>query len=870
MEQALSAYQRDDLGESERLCRLVLDIEADYFDALQVLGIILARGCRYDESQEVLSRAVAVNPQGASVHSNRGNVLQALRRFEEAVASYDRAIAIRPDHVEAHSNRGAALGELGRHEEALASYESAIQFKPDYAEAWSNRGNTLGHLQRHEDAVGSYDLAVTIKPDYAEAWSYRGSALQELKCLEAALASFERAIAINPGRAEIHNSCGAVLAELKRHAEALASYERVVEISPGYGNAHYNRGNTLLELKRYEEALGSYDRALEIMPDYADAWCNRGNALKQLDRFEEAVASYDRATAIDSEYADPWSNRGSALQSLRRFDEALDSFDRAIRINSAYADAYYNRGNLLGELKRFEEAVESFDRVIEIDPDHPEAYNNRGVALNELHRPEEAVANYEQALIVRPDYVDAHYNRGNALKTLRRFDEALVSYDRAIEIKPDYAGAHWNLALFRLLLGDFIHGWAGYEWRWKTEQMEQDRRDFLQPLWLGEESLAGATILLHAEQGMGDTLQFCRYVKLVAGLGAKVVLEVQAPLLALLGHMEGASVVLANGSTLPRFDWHCPLLSLPLALKSELKSIPTDIPYLRSDAGRVAKWRERLGKKTKPRVGLVWSGNPQHRNDHNRSVALAQLLPLFALDAEYVSLQKNVAETDADLLGAYKELRHFGAELNDFADTAALVELMDVVISVDTSVAHLAGAMGKAVWILLPYSPDWRWLLDREDSPWYPTARLFRQEASGSWGDVIERVAKALRSKFVGNTEPVVAGTGRNDDGSATLNLTQTMESALSAYQRGDLAEAERMCRLALEFDADYFDALQVLGVVALQRRELPGALDHLSRAVSIDPSIAGCHGNRATVLYELKRYEEAVAGYDNALEIDP
>jgi hypothetical protein len=295
-----------------------------------------------------------------------------------------------------------------------------------------------------------------------------------------------------------------------------------------------------------------------------------------------------------------------------------------------------------------------------------------------------------------------------------------------------------------LLLGEFHKGWNEFEWRWRWGDFPSQKRNFTQPLWVGKESLAGKTILLHSEQGLGDAIQFSRYARMVSALGARVILEAGKPLLSLFSTLSGVSQLVERGSPLPSFDFHCPLLSLPLAFKTQMDSIPSSTPYLLSDPERVSRWQSRLGAKYKPRVGLVWRGNPTHKNDRNRSILLSQLIKHLPDHCLYVSLQKEVRDTDKDVLGYRNDIFQYGSELNDFSDTAAVCELMDIVISVDTSVAHLAGALGKEVWILLPYVPDWRWLLDRNDSPWYPTAKLYRQEVIGDWNGVLEKVKSDL------------------------------------------------------------------------------------------------------------------------------
>jgi tetratricopeptide (TPR) repeat protein len=545
---------------------------------------------------------------------------------------------------------------------------------------------------------------------------------------------------------------GLAAASRGRMQEALDLVSRAISANPMNAGAHFSLGNVLRAAGRHADALQCYERALQLDPDFVDAYNNRGNALAHLKRYAEAVASYDRAIAIRPANAGAYFNRAIALGNLKRHAEAVESYGLAIAHKPDFAAAYNNRGISLGELQRHDEALESYDRALGLNPGYAEAHGNRGTALMELQRFPDAVQSYERALLLNPGYANAHYNLGNALRELHRHAEAVESYRRSIALKPDFADAHLNLANCLLALGDFETGWDEFEWRWRTEAKAAEKRDYAQPRWLGGQDLGGKTLLLHHEQGLGDTLQFCRYAKLAAARGAKVVLEVQPSLLPLLADLEGAAQVLPAGAPLPAFDYYCPLMSLPGAFRTDLSSVPAAIPYLRSDPLRVALWAKKLGTRSRPRIGLVWSGSRTRRHER-RSIGLEEMLPLIGDWAEWISLQKEVRRIDAAILGERPDLRHFGAELNDFADTAALVEAMDLVVTVDTSVAHVAGAMGKAVWVLLPFNPvGWNWMLTREDSPWYPTARLFRQPAHGDWASVIRRVDAALRQRFgVGN-----------------------------------------------------------------------------------------------------------------------
>jgi hypothetical protein len=452
------------------------------------------------------------------------------------------------------------------------------------------------------------------------------------------------------------------------------------------------------------------------------------------------------------DFAEAHANRGNALQGLRRFAEALTACDRAVALRPDFATAHCNRGNALHELGRFEEALAACDRAIALRPDFAAAHCNRGNALQELERFEDAVAAYDRALALQGDVADAHYNRANALAALKRCDGALAGFTCAIALKPDFAEAHFNEALCRLVTGDFVRGWQKYEWRWQTTQLADAKRTFAQPPWTGSDDITDKTVLLHAEQGMGDTIQFCRYVPLVAARAGRVILEVPGPLVALMRTLAGGAHVIAMGDPLPDFDLHCPLLSLPLAFGTTLDTIPSRTPYLHADDDKAKAWRDRLGGHDKPRVGLVWAGNPRkelpgaHRIDRRRSMAFGRLAPLFGIvDCAFHSLQKG-DEAVAQLRDSVFRNRiiDWADDLVDFSDTAALIVNLDLVIAVDTSVAHLAGALGKPLWLLNRDDTCWRWLHDRDDSPWYPTARQFRQGSSRDWDNVIARVQGAL------------------------------------------------------------------------------------------------------------------------------
>jgi len=492
---------------------------------------------------------------------------------------------------------------------------------------------------------------------------------------------------------------------------------------------------------RLDDAERLYQGVLTGAPKNFDALHLLGVLMKQRGRTADALALIDRALAVNARSADALMNRANVLFAMQRFAEALNGYDKALALKPDDARLVSNRGNTLCELKRPAEAVAAFDRALTLAPGDPDILNNRGNALLTLSRAAEALDCYDRALAVRPRDPQTLINRGNALTDLCRPDEALASYDAAVAAAPDHAEAHWNRSLALLAKGDLQRGFAEYEWRKRRPNAAE--REFVQPLWLGDGDIAGKTILLHAEQGYGDTIQFVRYAPMVAARGAKIVLEVQPPLKPLF--QTAAATVVARGEPLPPFDLHCPLMSLPLAFRTTLESIPATTPYLPPPPDRVAKWRTLLPAGKPLRVGLCWAGSATHRNDHNRSIPLEALKPLFDdTRIRFVSLQRDLREADRKALRGLPQIGRFESELKDFADTAAAVSLLDLVISVDTGVAHLAGALGKPVWLLLPFIAEWRWLDRRTDSPWYPSARLFRQPRADDWASVVDRVRGEL------------------------------------------------------------------------------------------------------------------------------
>jgi tetratricopeptide (TPR) repeat protein len=499
------------------------------------------------------------------------------------------------------------------------------------------------------------------------------------------------------------------------------------------------------ECGEWDKAVRLYSTLLQYHPGDFDALHGLGQIHFRHGRFDMAASLFQSALKADPERAEGFASLGLVFCALKQFERAFTSFDAGLHIEPDNVELLNRRGVALLELGRPLEALEDFERVLAADPGQFEALGNFGNTLLKLNRPQQALAIYGRALTVAPDNAQLLTNRAVALRRLDRPHEALMSTGRALVSQPNFAQARFVESVTRLTLGDFAAGWRGYESRWDVGLLATQRRTFTPPLWLGKQPLDGKTILLHAEQGSGDTIQFVRYAPLLAARGAtKILLEVQRELVRLMSPTSGVAAVIARGQELPSFDCHCPLLSLPLAFATELATIPARIPYVAPPAGAGAAWRDRLPRR-RPLVGLVWSGGQLHDNDLNRSMRLATLAPLLDLpDATFISLQHEVREADAKLLHNCPNVLHIGDEFRDFADTAAAIAQLDLVIAVDTAVAHLTGAMGKPLFLLLPFAADFRWLRERHDSPWYPSARLFRQPKFGDWDSVIDALRQEV------------------------------------------------------------------------------------------------------------------------------
>lgn len=607
-----------------------------------------------------------------------------------------------------------------------------------------------------DPAPAAIDL--TAPADAAEAEYRLGLALhEEGRALEAAQ-FYQRALRCAPRDERLHFSLGKAFQDAGRFQEALASYRHTIALATDCAPAYFNMGLLFLEQALYPEALAALQQAVALAPGFAEAHNNLGIAFQALKRNAEALACFQRAFQENPDYSAAWCNAGRLLFAQQRWDEAIPVFQKALALKPCSVEALHNLGLCHHKKRELETAEACYRKVLALRPDHHPAHLDMGNIFLDRGDLPEMSAWYRKALELAPDKMEAFVNVGRMLRDLGRWEEALACYDKALQRDPGHVESHFSRALIYLTLGRFHEGWKAYEWRlqmadWSKRAYPHRLRT---PCWNGE-PFVGRTLLVHHEQGFGDTFQFVRYLPLVKARGGTVLLEVPAALRSLLNGIPGADDIMELSPAGPpgrAFDLHVPLLSLPGLFGTTLESIPAQVPYLSADRVKTAAWAKRIGENFF-KIGIVWSASTWNAKLAEKSCPIFHFLPLAGTPGtRLVGLQKNPASNDLAAAAA-EGIRNYGEEFADFSDTAAAIANLDLVISVDTAVAHLAGAMGKPVWLLLPCVADWRWLLNRSDSPWYPDMRLYRQPRPGAWDDVFRRLAQDLNTAVEFNREPM-------------------------------------------------------------------------------------------------------------------
>lgn len=701
-------HEQGNLDDAQQCYMQVLHEHPQHQTALHLFGITLYQQTRYVESDFVLQQAQTLAPDDSALLSDRGLVLLAKADFLAATACFEQAIKIDATMSAAWNNLGVAYQHLQRFDEAIQCWQRVLSLTPTHRDTLINFGNLLLEQGRNADALDVFGQLLQHHPHVSISWRVTAKALTQAGLNEQALHYIQQALQLSPDCADCLTEQGAILRQLSRYDAALVCYQHVAYIEPNNADADNNCGVILDDLKRHDEAQHYYQQALQKQPQHTDALFNFAVNLEKRGLWERARLHYQQLTQQQPQHVNAWHGLAGLLLKQRRLNDALGCYRRALMLS----------------------------------PNNAELWHDCAIVLRDMQRHWLALSCLWRAIQLRPHYANAMNTHGMMLYELRQFDDAQADFKRARELAPELSETYLNQAYCHLMQGQMLLGWQLYEWRqlWLHENAKP--RQWTQPQWRGEPFLAGQTILLHAEQGYGDTIQFCRYASLVAQRGAQVILEVPAALHRLLSRLPHIERLIVRGDNLPDHDWQCPLMSLPLAFATTLNAIPHAAGYLSEPNKAPSKPHQR------PQIGFAWAGNAMHHNDRARSMPLAMFKPLLSvLSADYVCLQHPLPAHIQHAIAA-THVRFLPETIDDFAATAAIVAELDLVITVDTAVAHLAGAMGKEVWILLAYNNDWRWLTERADSPWYDSARLFRQSTLGDWQSVVNDVSQALAERY--------------------------------------------------------------------------------------------------------------------------
>jgi len=710
---AFQHHQRGQLAEAESIYQQIIQHEPNQVDAWHLWGVAAHQAGRHQEAVEHIERALAIGGPNALFMNHLGAAYASLQRLDDAEATFRRAAEIAPNDPQVHYNLAALLALREQKEEAIVFYRRAVAIAPKFAEAQFNLGNLLRDAGELAEAETCYAAALAARPTYVKG--------------AMALANTQL--------------------RLGKQTAAESTYKLALQMEPNNVDARYWLGSLLQSQGRLDEAAAELQAAVLLNPRHVEAQNNLGCIFRAQKKLDQAEQCFRIALDARPDFPETLSNLGSVLHDRKRFEEAADLFRRALAAKPDFTQAHNNLGTVYHDQRKYEDALACYQRALELEPASAESILNVGSALQMLGKTDEAVELYHKSIAADPNLARAHYCLAAALHTLSRDDEALESYAEALRLKPDYPEAHYNRGFVYLARGELTKGWADYEWRLKCTDYKGRR--FNVPRWDGG-PLNGRTLLIHTEQGLGDTLHFIRYVRLIQQRGGTVYVEVP-PALAPLLRTSGVTGIIPGGSPLPKFDLEIPLLSVPGALGTTLENIPAQVPYLSAETRLVKHWRGQIRHLPGFKVGIVWQGNRDYAFDRFRSIPLAAYAPLADVPGvTLISLQKGYgSEQLAELSGSF-EVLDLAPQLDAggaFVDTAAVMSNLDLVISSDTAAAHLAGGLGVPVWLATAKSPEWRWLLERSDNPWYPTMRLFRQGTVGDWSDVFKRMKQELQRK---------------------------------------------------------------------------------------------------------------------------
>ncbi len=671
-----------------------------------------------------------------------------LRNLKKAEQLYQEVIKNNPNNSDALHLFGLVAHQNGNNGAAIEYMKKALKISPSNEVFYLNLGNVYSGIEMLNRAIECFKKAISINPDYADAYYNLGRTLQKQGKNDQALINYHKTIEFKSDNPYAYYYSGNVLFEQKKFDDSIKYYEQAVKLKPDFPEVFNNLGIVLKMKGKFLAAVSSFKEAIKLNPEFAEAYYNMGNALNKLDKCMEALDCYREAIRLNHHYAEAYFMIGKILQNLNFLEEAVQCYHEAINNKPDYSEAYSDLGGIFREQGKLKEGLKSALKAVNLQSDNPSALNNLGNIYKEMGNFKQAKQCYQRAIKIKPDMVEAYANLGDAYLNILDLKNALYYTNKAIEIQPDF-NARWNRALLFLLTENFEEGWHEYKWRWKTKDFVKIKRNYPQPLWDGTPQ-NDKTILIWVEQGFGDTIQFIRYASLIKQRVKKVVFEVQQPLVKLISTCPGIDKVIPLGINTQEFDIHIPLLSLPGIFNTNLKNIPCHVPYISLPDGHKIDNSLIIKENDKLKIGIVWAGNPKHKNNRNRSCPVSHFIELGENeDVVLFSLQKGPQSQDLNRYRAEGKVIDLSDIMNDFSDTAAMLEELDLVITVDTAMTHLAGALCKPVWVLLPFCPDWRWLLNRSDSPWYPTARLFRQSKPGDWKGVFIQVKEALNKMII-------------------------------------------------------------------------------------------------------------------------
>lgn len=721
LNQALLHHQKGNFQEAQALYGKILQQNPNNDSALYFLGVMMQQLGHFDNAVSYIEKAAEFNPM-PDYYKDLGNILFDINKTEEAIKYYSKFIALNPDDLDILYNLGILYYKIKDFNKAINCFEKVLSLNINDIEACNNLVNVL------------FDL---------------GTLLVNKKNLSEAILCYKKAVELQPDNAEAHYNLASAFREKELYTEAIKYYKKALEIKPDFIDAYNNLGLALIKNNETEKAIKYYKKALEIKPDFIDAYNNLGVALDENGETEEAVFYFKKTLEFDKSHIEALNNLGKALFDMAEFEQSIECYRKLLEIKPDYAEAHNNFGVVLNEIDYTDEAVKYFKKALEIKPDYLEVYLNLGKAFYNKGDVKESLKCYEKALEIKPDYAEAYNNLGTLLKENNEPEEAVKYYQKALEIKPAYADAMFGMSVMYLITGDFEKGWEYYEYRFQMSNKQRTKVPaFPMPKWNGS-SLENKAIYVYYEQGLGDTLHFARYLPVLADMGAKVIFKPHAGLEELLRNSSLKAEIINNSNpdNIIKFDEHIPLLSIPRVLKANFDNIPAKTGYLKANPVKIAYYKEKYFNNNFFKVGIFWQGRKQHKNDRNRSTLLKYFYKLSQLEnIKIYSFQKGYGVEQLDNLPDDIKIVNLGETFNDFSDTAAAMENLDLFITIDTSVAHLAAALGKKTWILLPFVAEWRWLTDKDESYWYESAKLFRQKEPGNWEELFERVIKNIKN----------------------------------------------------------------------------------------------------------------------------